>query len=94
MPFGNPQREKSFRCRFTHFFAKRCIFSLCIGVLKKNANTKDARKQGGKGFRNLRRTPVQLTFQQKRFFFTYLPRVVSMLREMQWIKDVFLLYSL
>ena len=22
MPFGNPQREKSFRCRSTHFFAK------------------------------------------------------------------------
>ena len=50
MPFGNPQREKSFRCRSTHFFAEINIFSFCVGVLKKNANTKDARKQGGKNF--------------------------------------------
>jgi hypothetical protein len=45
MPFGYPQREKSFRCRSTHFFAKASIFSSCVGVLKKNANTKDARNE-------------------------------------------------
>ena len=35
MPFGNPQRKKSFRCRSTHFFAKVSIFSLCVGVFNK-----------------------------------------------------------
>ena len=45
MPFGFPQREKSFRCRSTHFFAKVSIFSFCVGVFNKNANTKVARKQ-------------------------------------------------
>ncbi|MBE6660308.1 MAG: hypothetical protein E7605_02780 [Ruminococcaceae bacterium] len=69
MPFGNPEREKSFRCRFTHFFAKASIFSFCVGVFNKNANTKDARKQNRKSFCHLRRTPAQLTFLQKRFLF-------------------------
>jgi len=45
MPFGNPQREKSFRCRFTHFFAKCYIFSFCVGVFNKNANTEDGRNE-------------------------------------------------
>jgi len=40
MPFGFPQREKPFRCRSTHFFAKASIFSFCVGVLNKNANAK------------------------------------------------------
>jgi len=62
MPFGFPQREKPFRCRSTHFFAKASIFSFCVGVLNKNANTKGARKQESKNFRQLLRTPAQLTF--------------------------------
>ena len=66
MPFGYPQREKSFRYRSTHFFAKRYVFSLCVCKLKKLANTKDARKRDGKSFCYPRRTPVQLIFQQKR----------------------------
>jgi hypothetical protein len=79
MPFGNPEREKSFRCRSTHFFAKVSIFRFCVGVFNKNANTKDARKQNGKSFCHLRRTPVQLTFLQKCFCFLRLPRVVATL---------------
>ena len=43
MPFGNPEREKSFRCRFTHFFAKASIFSFCVCKLKKLANMGVAR---------------------------------------------------
>jgi hypothetical protein len=66
IPLGTPEREKSFRCRSTHFFAKASIFSFCVGVLKKNANTKDARKQNSKSFCYLRRPPVQLNFKQKR----------------------------
>ncbi|MBE6661258.1 MAG: hypothetical protein E7605_07655 [Ruminococcaceae bacterium] len=62
MPFGNPQREKSFRCRSTHFFAKASIFSFCVGVLKKNANTEVARKRKSKIFSYLLRTPVQLNY--------------------------------
>jgi hypothetical protein len=62
MPFGNPQREKSFRCRFTHFFAKASIFSFCERDLKKVALTKVTRKRNSKGFCYLRRTPAQLTF--------------------------------
>jgi hypothetical protein len=65
MPFGYPQREKSFRYRFTHFFAKRCIFSLCVCKLKKLANTEVARKQDRKSFL-LSVTPPGLTkFQTK-----------------------------
>jgi len=45
MPFGNPEREKSFRCRFTHFFAKVGIFSFCICKFKKLANTEDVRNE-------------------------------------------------
>jgi len=67
MPFGNPEREKSFRCRSTHFFAKVSIFSFCVGVFNKNANTKVARKQESKSCCHLRRTPVQLTFYKNDF---------------------------
>ena len=56
MPFGNPHREKSFRCRFTHFFAKVSIFSFCVCKLKKLANTEVARKRHSKSFCYLRRT--------------------------------------
>jgi len=83
MPFGNPEREKSFRCRFTHFFAKASIFSFCVCKLKKLANTKDARKQSSKNFCYLLRAPVQLIFKQKRFRSLRLPRVVAKRREMQ-----------
>jgi len=93
MPLRNPQREKSFRCRSTHFFAKVSIFSLCVGVFNKNANTEDARKHKSKGFCHLRRTPVQLKFKQKRFCFLHLPRVVAKRREKHWMKDVFFLYT-
>jgi hypothetical protein len=44
IPLGTPEREKSFRCRSTHFFAETNFFSLCVCKLKKLANTKDARK--------------------------------------------------
>jgi len=83
MPFGYPQREKSFRCRSTHFFAKASIFSFCVGVFNKNANTKIVRKQNGKSFCHLRRTPVQLTFLQKRSRSLRRPRVVKKRREMR-----------
>ena len=66
MPLRNPQREKSFRCRSTHFFAKVSNFSLCVGVFNKNTNTEDARKHKSKGFCHLQRTPVQQNFKQKR----------------------------
>ena len=103
MPFGNPQREKSFRCRSTHFFAQVSIFSFCVGVLKKNANTEVARKRHSKSFCDLRRTLFQhnlstngrtkaLPYQDsKNFCILRLPRVVGMRRELYWIKDVFLL---
>jgi len=60
MPFGYPQREKSFRYRSTHFFAKASIFSFCVCKLKKLANTRVARKQDSKNFCQLLRAPVQL----------------------------------
>ena len=50
MPFGYPQREKSFRCRFTHFFAKASIFSFCVCKLKKLANTKTHASKKAKFF--------------------------------------------
>ena len=58
MPLRNPQREKSFRYRSTHFFAKVSNFSLCVGVFNKNTNAEDARKHKRKGFCHLRHTPV------------------------------------
>jgi len=67
MPFGNPEREKSFRCRSTHFFAKGCIFSFCVGVLNKNADTEGARKQESKSFCYLRRTRDKQNFKQNDF---------------------------
>jgi len=79
MPFGFPQREKSFRCRSTHFFAKVSSFSFCVGVFNKNADTEAARKQGSKSFCDLRRAPVQLYFKQKRVCLLRLPRVVAKL---------------
>jgi len=80
MPFGNPQREKSFRYRSTHFFAKGYIFSFCVCKLKKLANTKVARKRNSKSLRYLRRTLRKLIFKQKRFLLR-LPRVVAIWRE-------------
>ena len=60
MPFGYPQREKSFRYRFTHFFAKASIFSFCERGLNKATLTEDARKQDSKNLCQLLRAPVQL----------------------------------
>jgi hypothetical protein len=45
MPFGFPQCEKVAALRSAHLFARIGIFSFCVGVLKKNANTKDARNE-------------------------------------------------
>ena len=62
MPFGNPEREKSFRCRFTHFFARPYSFSVCERGLKKATLTEAARKRNSKNFCDLQRTLVQLIF--------------------------------
>ena len=66
MPFGNPEREKSFRYRFTHFFARSYSFSCCERDLKKVTLTKDARKRDSKSLCHLLRTLVQLIFKQSR----------------------------
>ena len=58
MPFGYPQREKSFRYRSTHFFAKTSIFSFCERGLKKATLTRLARKQDGKTLSDPRRTQL------------------------------------
>ncbi|MBE6660453.1 MAG: hypothetical protein E7605_03520 [Ruminococcaceae bacterium] len=73
MPFGNPEREKSFRCRSTHFFAKASIFSFCVGVFIENANTEVARKHKSKKFLLSATPPAQQNFKQKRFCFPRLP---------------------
>ncbi|MBE6660647.1 MAG: hypothetical protein E7605_04510 [Ruminococcaceae bacterium] len=70
MPFGNPQREKSFRCRSTHFFAKASIFSFCVGVLNKNANTKVARKHKSKKFLPSATHPGLTNFSAKTILFS------------------------
>ena len=58
MPLRTPEREKPFRCRSTHFFAKVSSFRFCVGVFNKNADTEAARKQGSKSFCQLRRIRV------------------------------------
>ena len=40
--------QRSRRCRFAHLCTKISIFSLCVGVLMKNANTGAARKHKSK----------------------------------------------
>jgi hypothetical protein len=60
IPLGTPEREKSFRCRSTHFFAKASIFSFCEHGLNKATLTEDARMRNSKRFCYLLRTPVQL----------------------------------
>jgi len=75
--------QTSLRCHSAHICAELSIFSFCVCKLKKLANTKVARKQKSKIFCYLRRTPVQLIFQQKRFFSLRLPRVMAKRREMQ-----------
>ncbi|MBQ7398023.1 MAG: hypothetical protein IJW09_04270 [Clostridia bacterium] len=50
IPLGFPQRANVATFHSAHICAKASVFSFCVGVLKKNANTKDARKQGGKNF--------------------------------------------
>ena len=84
MPFGFPQCEKVATLRFAHLFAKPDIFSVCERGLKKAALTKVTRKRPGKRFCQLRRTSVQLTFQQKRFCHLRLPLVVAAWREIQY----------
>jgi|GEM_PF-3519258 len=58
MPLRTPKREKSFRCRFTHFFAKFYIFSFCERGLKKATLTEVARMQESKNYCYLLRTLV------------------------------------
>ncbi|MBE6660420.1 MAG: hypothetical protein E7605_03355 [Ruminococcaceae bacterium] len=70
MPFGNSQREKSFRCRSTHFFAKVSIFSFCVGVFNKNANMKDARKHKRKKFLPTATHPGLTNFSAKTILFS------------------------
>ena len=77
MPFGNPEREKSFRCRFTHFFRESKHLQLLRLQVKETCKHEYARKRSSKSFCYLRRTPVQLIFQQKRFYFPRLPRVMA-----------------
>jgi hypothetical protein len=45
MPFGFPQRANVAAFHSAHICAKFYIFSFCVGVLKKNANTEVTRKQ-------------------------------------------------
>ena len=77
IPLRTPQCEKVAALRSAHFFAKASIFSFCVGVLKKNANTEAARKRNNKSFCQLRRTPVQLNFKQKRLCVLRLPLVMA-----------------
>ena len=79
--------KKSFRCRSTHFFAKTNIFSLCVGVLKKNTNTKDAQTQLHIKLKLTASFPVIAKIldktKSKSSCFLRLPLVVAMWRKMQ-----------
>ncbi|MBE6660462.1 MAG: hypothetical protein E7605_03565 [Ruminococcaceae bacterium] len=64
-----PATRKVAALRSAHFFAKGCIFSFCVGVLNKNADTEGARKRNCKSFCHLRRTRVKQNFKQNDFVF-------------------------
>ena len=98
-PRGNPLEprgaKRSFRCRFTHLFAKGYVFNLCVGVFKKNTNTQDARTLHCTTPLPCASSPVFVKnlcqTKSNNFCFLYLPLVVSALEHRIKRAAVFLL---